>query len=116
MTVPSPAYSPIRRAGDLLFVSGQLGTTPDSPAGDVSSQTRQALEKLEAHLISEGANRSDIVKCTVFLTSMGDWSAMNEVFASFFSHPYPARSAVAVELIGSAVVEIEAVAYLPVQR
>jgi 2-iminobutanoate/2-iminopropanoate deaminase len=110
MTLPSPPYSPGRWAGDLLFVSGQLGILTDSDSGNVAAQTSLALERLALVLAEHGATTADVVKCTVFLADMGDWAVMNAVYQEFFSPPYPARSAVGVELALGALVEIEAVA------
>ena len=113
MTLPSPPYSPGRWAGDLLFVSGQLGVRSDSDSGDVTAQTSLALERLAQVLAEHGATAADVVKCTVFLADMRDWAAMNAVYQQFFRPPYPARSAVGVELALGALVEIEAIAHRP---
>lgn len=107
------AYSPTRRAGDLVFVSGQLGVTSGEAGGDVATQTRIALTRMEELLATHGGSRADVVKCTVFLVRMADWSAMNAEYGAFFGQNFPSRSAVGAELIGDALVEIEAVAYLP---
>ncbi|MDT7572845.1 MAG: 2-iminobutanoate/2-iminopropanoate deaminase [Actinomycetota bacterium] len=110
MTLPAAPYSAARRSGDLLFVSGQLGVTPGGPPADVTTQTEVALERLAAVLAEHGATAADVVKCTVFLADMADWPAMNAVYERFFAQPYPARSALGVELALGALVEIEAVA------
>ena len=115
MSPLKPAYSPTRRAGDLVFVSGQLGTGEDE-LGDVRQQTATALERLEQVLQGVGATRSDVVKCTVFLHDLHDWAAMNEVYGTYFQEPYPSRSAVGAELVNGALVEIEAVAFVPSTR
>lgn len=107
------SYSAARRAGDLLFVSGQLALIDGALVeGDIREQTQQALENLAAVLSEHGASRDDVVKCQVFLASMTDWPAMNEVYGAFFGQPYPARSAIGVDLIPGALVEIEAVAWV----
>lgn len=114
MTKPIAPYSPITRAGDLLFVSGQLGMIEgEIVPGGVEAETRQALTNLEAVLAAEGASLSDVVKTTVFMRHMRDYVLMNEVYAEAFGVHLPARSAVAVaELPRLALVEVEAVAYI----
>ena len=101
----------------LLFVSGQ---TPVDPAtgeliqGDVAAQTRRAFDNLDRVLQAAGASLDDVVKVNVYLTTMDDFAALNEVYASVFNAPYPARTTVAVaELPLGARVEIELVASLP---
>lgn len=115
MSTPIGPYSPVVRAGDLLFVSGQVGVVDGRIApGGVASETRQALANLEAVLATEGAGLTDVVKTTVFLRHMRDFSLMNEVYAEVMGEHRPARSTVAVvELPAVALVEIEAVAYKP---
>jgi 2-iminobutanoate/2-iminopropanoate deaminase len=113
MVTSSAPYSPSRGAGSLLFVSGQIGRDADGMMADgIADQTRQTLANLRAVLHEAGAAPSDVVKCQVFLASMEDWPAMNEVYRTFFEEPYPARSAFAVGLGEGVLVEIEAVAYL----
>jgi 2-iminobutanoate/2-iminopropanoate deaminase len=115
MTKPIGPYSPVVRAGDLLFVSGQVGVVDGHiAAGGVASETRQALANLEAVLATEGAALTDVVKTTVFLRHMRDFGLMNDVYAEVMGDHRPARSTVAVvELPAVALVEIEAVAYKP---
>lgn len=115
MSEAVPAYSAIRRAGDLVFVSGQLGIDGGGPQ-DVAAETRRALGRATALLSEQGGGRDDIVKCTVFLADMSDWAEMNAVFAAYFTEPYPARSAIGSELALGARVEIEAIAYIPEAR
>jgi len=110
--MPSAPYSPCRRAGNLLFVSGQLGLIESGEQPDVRTQTATALSRLQVILDAEGVSRSDVVKCTVFLSDIDDWPAMNEVYAEFFGQPYPARSAIQVTLPLAALVEIEAIAHV----
>ena len=101
------------QAGDTLFSSGQLGLIPETgalPEG-VEAQARQSLANIRAILDKAGYTVSDVVKTTVFLADMGDFAAMNEVYASFFASPFPARSAVAVKTLPKgALVEIECIA------
>lgn len=107
----TPPYSLSRRAGDLLFISGQVPSLPEGGwAEGITDQTRLVLEKIKAILADNGLGLDAVVKCQVFLTTMEDWPAMNAVYAEVFGQPYPARSAFGVELIAGALVEIEAIA------
>ena len=98
----------------LVFVSGQLPIVPATgvfPEGGVQAQTRQSLINAEAILKAAGLSLANVVKTTVFLADMGDFAAMNGVYAQFFSAPFPARSAVAVKTLPKgALVEIECIA------
>lgn len=98
----------------LVFVSGQLPIDPATgafPEGGVQEQTRQSLTNAKAILEAAGIGLQNVVKTTVFLADMGDFAAMNEVYAQFFSAPFPARSAVAVKTLPKgALVEIECIA------
>ena len=118
-TVGAPAaIGPYSQAVDsgagLVFVSGQLPIDPATgafPEGGVAEQTRQSLLNAQAILRAAGLELSDVVKTTVFLADMGDFAAMNAVYATFFAEPFPARSAVAVKTLPKgAVVEIECIA------
>lgn len=111
-TIP---LSPAVRAGDLLFLSGQLGLDEaGKPVGDdIESQTRQAIARLDAVLALAGGRRELIVKTSVWLTDKADFPAFNRLYAELFPHHPPARSTVVSELlIPGARVEIDAVAYL----
>jgi len=107
-------YSQAVRAGGFVFASGQIPLDPESGAvvqGDIVAQGRQALENLRAVLEVSGAGMKNVVKTTVFLRDMGDFARFNEVYAVYFTAPYPARSAVQVSgLPRDVLVEIEAVA------
>ncbi|HEX9036362.1 MAG TPA: RidA family protein [Ktedonobacterales bacterium] len=107
-------YSQAIVTGNLVFCSGQVPLDPATGAlveGDVAAQTHRALENLSAVLEAAGASTASVVKTTVFLVSMGDFAAMNEVYAEFFPSEPPARSTVAVaELPRGSRVEVEAVA------
>ena len=98
----------------LVFVSGQLPIDPATgtfPEGGVKVQTWQSLANARAILESEGLSLKNVVKTTVFLADMADFASMNEVYAQFFSAPFPARSAVAVKTLPKgALVEIECIA------
>jgi 2-iminobutanoate/2-iminopropanoate deaminase len=107
-------YSQAIATGNLVFCSGQVALEPASGAlveGDAQAQTRRALENLSGVLNAAGSSLAHVVKTTVFLVSMGDFAAMNEVYAEFFPGDPPARSTIAVaELPKGARVEIEAIA------
>ena len=98
----------------LIFVSGQLPIDPATgafPEGGVKEQTRQSLTNAKAILEAAGLSLANVVKTTVFLAVMGDFAAMNEVYAEFFAEPFPARSAVAVKTLPkNALVEVECIA------
>ena len=102
-------------AGDLVFVAGQLGLRPGDTAveGDIAEQTAQALANLEAILAAAGSSLDKLVKTSVFLMDLGDFQAMNEVYASRVGDRPPARSTFQVaKLPSGALVEIEAIAHL----
>jgi 2-iminobutanoate/2-iminopropanoate deaminase len=107
-------YSQGVRIGKLVFTAGQLGMDPTTSklvSGGVEAQTRQALTNLSAVLEAGGASLTDVIKVTVFLQDMGDFKAMNGVYARFFTEEPPARSAVEVAALPlGGLVEIEAVA------
>ena len=108
-------YSQGIRAGDLVFVSGQLPANAEGVLiiDDIAAATRQSLENVNAVLSAAGAQMSDVVKATVFLTDMGDFSAMNKVYGEFFSDPFPARACIEVAALPKgAKVEIEVIALL----
>lgn len=117
-TTEAPAavgpYSQGVRLGEIIFTAGQLGIVPATKnfAGpDIESQTRQALENVKAVLEAGGSSLEHVVKCTVFLQDMGEFSRMNEVYAQFFREDPPARSAVEVAALPlGGRVEIEAIA------
>ena len=98
----------------MIYCSGQVGLDPASGQlveGDVQAQAQRALQNLSAVLEAPGSSLANVVKTTVFLTNMGNFAAMNEVYATFFGDEPPARSTVAVaELPKGAQVEIEAIA------
>lgn len=109
-----PYSQAIDSGAGLVFVSGQLPIDPATgafPQGGVAEQTRQSLTNAKAILAAAGLGLENVVKTTVFLADMGDFAAMNEVYAQFFSAPFPARSAVAVKTLPKgALVEIECIA------
>ncbi|MBQ7253525.1 MAG: RidA family protein [Bacteroidales bacterium] len=109
-----PYSQAIDSGAGFVFVSGQLPIDPATgafPQGGVAEQTRQSLTNAKAILAAAGLGLENVVKTTVFLADMGDFTAMNEVYAQFFSAPFPARSAVAVKTLPKgALVEIECIA------
>lgn len=108
-------YSQAVRVDKLVFVSGQLPIDPSTGkfAGeDIVAQTRQSLTNIKNILASDGLTMADVVKTTVLLKNIGDFAAMNEVYATFFEGACPARAAFEVAALPKgALVEIEAVAY-----
>ena len=110
-------YSAAIRMENFLFTAGQLGIDPvtNQFAGDsTQEQTRQALKNLSAILNTAGFSFSDIVKTTVYLADINEFQQMNEIYAEFFSPPYPARSAFQVAALPrGGKVEIEAIAVKP---
>lgn len=109
-------YSQAIVAGNLVFASGQLPIDPATgqfAEGGIAEQTRQSLTNVSPVLAAAGTDLAHVVKTTVFLSDMANFGAMNEVYATFFNQPYPARSAVAVKTLPKdAMVEIEVVAEL----
>lgn len=107
-------YSQAVQAGSLVFVSGQLPIDPATGAfagADIASQTRQSLTNVKNILEEAGYTCADVVKTTVLLADIGDFAAMNAVYAEFFTENCPARAAFAVkDLPKGALVEIEAIA------
>lgn len=112
-------YSLAIESGDFVFISGQVPLDAASGKlveGDVSAQARQSLENLKAILDAAGLTFEHVVKTTIFLTSMDDFAAVNEVYKTYVSEPYPARSTIAVAALPmSAKVEIEMTAVRPVE-
>lgn len=106
-------YSQAIKVGNLLYTSGQIPVDPATGnivSGDIKEQTRQALSNIKAILEEAGLTMNNVVKTTVFLTNMEDFTEMNSIYAEFFSEPFPARSAVAVRTLPKGVlVEIEAI-------
>lgn len=107
-------YSQAIQVGNLIYTSGQIPIDPATGQfvdGGIKEQTRQSLLNVKAILEEAGLTMADVVKTTVFMADMNDFSDMNAIYAEFFSEPYPARSAIAVKsLPKGALVEIEVVA------
>lgn len=107
-------YSQAIEANGMVFASGQLPidhTTGNFVEGGVKEQTRQSLTNAQNILKAAGTDLAHVVKTTVFLSDMDNFGAMNEVYAEFFTQPFPARSAVAVKTLPKgALVEVECIA------
>jgi 2-iminobutanoate/2-iminopropanoate deaminase len=108
-------YSQAIRAGDILFISGQLGIDPASGklAEGIETQVERALENVKAIVEKAGGGMGSIVKVTVLLQSMGDFKTMNSIYGRYFTEDQPARAAFEVAALPlGGLVEIEAVAFL----
>jgi len=107
-------YSPAVRAGQLLFVSGQVALDPATGQmvdGGIAEQTRRVLDNVGALLTAGGRSFADVVRTTIFLADMNDFAAVNEIYGQYFSEPYPARATVQVaRLPKDARVEIDVIA------
>jgi 2-iminobutanoate/2-iminopropanoate deaminase len=113
---PRLPFSPAIRAGDYIFVSGQLGHT-DAQGGEVKgieAQVKQCLENMKKVLAAADASLDDVVKVTVFLRNEKDFAKMNEVYQGYFTKDRPARSTVIAGLaLPSMLIEIDCIAYSP---
>lgn len=109
-------YSQGTKLGNLIFTSGQIPLVPSTGQiveGDVQAQTRQALENLKGLLESQGTNLDNVLKTTVFIKDMNDFTKINEIYAQYFTSNQPGRSCVEVaRLPKDVLVEIEAIAYI----
>ncbi len=109
-----PVFSHAATAGDLIFVSGTLGTEPGGVSlvpGGIGPETKQTLENIRTILEGAGASLADVIKVSVYVTDMADFRAMNEAYAGFFPAEPPARITLQVAgLALGAAVEIECVA------
>ncbi len=109
-------YSQAIRIGDFIFTAGQVALDPaggEMVGSDVAAQTEQVMSNLRAVLVAAGSDLSHVIKTTVFLQSMGDFAAMNAVYARHFPEPFPARSTVEVgALPKGGLVEIECIAHV----
>ena len=114
--VPPPVgpYSPAVRAGDFVFVSGQVPHDPHTGAlvgQTIEEQSRQTLSNIRRALEAAGASIADVVSVTVYLADENDWGKFNGVYTSTFSRPYPSRTAIGAKLRG-VLVEVSCVAWL----
>jgi 2-iminobutanoate/2-iminopropanoate deaminase len=109
-------YEQAIKVGEFVYTAGQIPIDPNTGnfvPGGIAEQTRQVLENLKAVLEAAGSSLDRVVKATVFLKNMGDFTAMNEVYAEYLATAKPARSTVAVaELPRGALVEIDFVAFV----
>ena len=107
-------FSEAVRVGSTLYLSGQLGIKPGTltlVSGGIEPEARQTMENIRATLAAHGYAMADIVKCTVMLADMKDWPAFNAVYQTFFTPPYPARSAFGANALAlGARVEVECLA------
>jgi len=107
-------FSEAVRVGDTLYLSGQVGIKPGTMQvvpGGIREEARQTLENIRTSLEANGYVMGDVVKCTVMLADISEWAAFNEVYRTFFSAPYPARSALGANgLALGARVEVECIA------
>jgi 2-iminobutanoate/2-iminopropanoate deaminase len=103
------------RHGDVLYVSGQLGTSRDAPDSTIQTQTKKSLENVKAVVEAAGSTMANVLKCTVFIVDQKDFAGMNSVYSTFFPKEPPARSTVIVAALVSAAakVEIECIAAIP---
>lgn len=111
-------YTPIRQAGDLYFVSGQIGVDPETKqaAVSISEQTHQVFKNLEMVLGNANLTLGNVIKTTVFLDNIDDFAAVNDIYVGYFNGLPPARSCVAVSSLPKVadqkiLIEIEAVVY-----
>jgi 2-iminobutanoate/2-iminopropanoate deaminase len=114
---PRGPYSPVVRAGDFLYLSGQgpVDTVTDKLiGGDIQDQTTLVLSNIRKTLESCGASMADVVRCGVYLKNGGDFKAMNEVYAGFFGDARPARTTIVCEFAADMLIEVDCVAYKPV--
>jgi 2-iminobutanoate/2-iminopropanoate deaminase len=113
---PIGPYSPALRVGNLLFLSGQIPLDPATGQvvdGDIRAQTTRVLENMRDLLSAGGADFSPVARTTIFLADMADFAAVNEIYATYFSAPYPARATVQVARLPRDVrVEIDAIAVM----
>ena len=109
-------YSPAVKAGNMLFLSGSIPLDPVSGQiveGGITEQTTRVMENIKALLAAAGADVTHVVRTTVFMIDLGEFAAMNEIYASYFTAPYPARSTVQVAKLPRDVrVEIDVIAVL----
>jgi 2-iminobutanoate/2-iminopropanoate deaminase len=109
-------FSDAVRVGDMLYLSGKIGNIPGTTQlaeGGIAGETRQVMENIKASLEKYGSSLDEVVKCTVFLADITEWSAMNEVYRTYFPAEPPARSALGASgLALGARVEIECLAAL----
>lgn len=108
-------YSQAIQAGDFIYVSGQIGIDPataDVVEGGIERQTKQVLKNLQAIFTEAGTDFSQVVKFTIYLSSMDDFATVNDIYGAYLSEPYPSRATVEVSrLPKNVLVEMDAVVY-----
>ena len=113
-------FSEAVRVGNMLYLAGQVGNTPgklELVPGGIRAEAKQAMENMKAILERNGSSLDHVVKCTVFLADMKEWPVFNEVYRSFFSSHFPARSSLGTTgLAIGARVEIECIAVVPSKK
>jgi 2-iminobutanoate/2-iminopropanoate deaminase len=113
-TVP---FSEGVRVGELVFLSGELGNVPGTMKlveGGIRAEAKQTMENIKTVLEAHGLSMNDLVKCTVMLADIGEWQQFNEVYKTYFTDDYPARSAFGTSGLGlGARVEVECIAAVP---
>lgn len=111
---PSLPFSKAVRVGDMLYLSGELGSVPGTAGlvpGGITAETRQTMENIKATLTENGSDMDHVVKCLVMLADIGEWAQMNAVYRTYFKSRFPARSAMGASgLALGARVEIECIA------
>lgn len=117
LPAPRGPYSPAIRAGDFIFLSGQVPVNPQTQQMELSGirgETRLVLTNIQSLLSAAGATLADVVKCSVFLSDASDFAAMNEVYAEFFGDARPTRSTIVCQFAMAGMsVEIDCIAYQP---
>ncbi len=102
-----PLFSPVTKSGDLLFLSGKVSAVP----GDIATETKNILDKMEDELTKAGSSMKKVLKVTVYLKSMDDFAGMNAIYRGRFGATPPVRTTVGVsELVGTAKIEIDCIA------
>lgn len=107
-------YSQAIKAGDFIYVSGQIGVNPENGkvAKGIKNQTHQVLQNIQAILAEANTDFSKVVKFTIYLASMDDFTTVNEIYGSYLNKPYPARATIEVSRLPKDVlIEIDAIAY-----
>ncbi|QJD81206.1 RidA family protein [Spirosoma rhododendri] len=118
-TPPDYPFSRAMRAGDFVYISGQIGATPDGKlAGDFDAQARQTMDNIVAALKEQNLTTADIVKCTVMIDDMAQWPAFNVIYRTYFpTGKFPARSAFGADgLAMGAALEVDCIAYAPLKK
>lgn len=113
--LPGSPYSKAIRAGDFVYVSGQVPFDQNGQlvVGSIEVETAQVMENIKGALEEADCSMDDVIKCTCWLDDARDFARFNKVYTSYFNDPLPARSCVESKLVITAKVEVEAIAYKP---